>query len=175
MIKTIWTIGHSTLDWPIFLNLLESNGIRALVDVRTFPGSNRYPHFNQEIMSPALERAGIRYIWMPDLGGRRKPKPDSINTAWRNAAFRGYADHMQTPTFKKGLAALEELAATQPTTYMCSEAVWWRCHRGLISDALKAKGWEVLHITVGGVKPHPYTPAARVEGGQLSYSQERFL
>ena len=126
-------------------------------------------------MSPALEQTGIRYIWMPDLGGRRKPKPDSINTAWRNAAFRGYADHMQTPIFKKALATLEELAATQPTAYMCSEAVWWRCHRGLISDALKAKGWDVLHITVGGVKAHPYTPAARVEGGQLSYSQERFL
>jgi uncharacterized protein (DUF488 family) len=175
MPKTIWTIGHSTLAWPAFLDLLQSHDIKNLVDVRSFPGSRRYPHFNQENMSAALPLAGIRYIWMRDLGGRRKTTPNSHNTVWRNVAFRGYADHMETPAFATALAALEELASSSPTAYMCSEAVWWRCHRGLISDALKVRGWEVLHIEARGVKPHPYTPAATVKNGKLSYREATLL
>lgn len=171
MVKTIWTVGHSTLEWPAFVDLLQSNGIEALVDVRSFPGSRRYPHFGREAMEAALKRAGVKYVWMPELGGRRKPKPDSHNTAWRNDAFRGYADYMETDAFKKGLEKLEELAREKPTAYMCSEAVWWRCHRGLISDTLKIRGWNVLHIAAGGTKEHPYTPAARVKRNKLSYRE----
>lgn len=166
----IWTIGHSTLEWPVFVDLLLDAKIQALVDVRSFPGSRRYPHFNREAMAAALPPAGIDYVWMPGLGGRRKARPDSKNTAWRNEAFRGYADYMEGPVFSKTLAELEERAASQRTAYMCSEAVWWRCHRGLISDALKIRGWKVWHLTAGGVKEHPYTPPARVEEGRLSYA-----
>jgi uncharacterized protein (DUF488 family) len=175
MTKTIWTIGHSTLDLPVFLAMLTSHGITSLVDVRALPDSDQSPNFNQANMKTALTCANIQYNWMSDLGGRRKPVPNSINTAWDNDSFRGYADHMQTPVFKKAFTALTGTAATQPTAIMCLEADWSRCHRALIADALKAKDWNVLHITAGGVKPHPYTRVARVEGGQLSYSQERFL
>jgi uncharacterized protein (DUF488 family) len=173
--KTIWTIGHSTLDWPAFLGMLTAHGIRTTVDVRAAAGSNSDPRFNRENMPPTLAGAGIRYVWMEDLGGRRVPHPNSINTAWRDEVFRGYADHMQTPAFKKALSALEDLALTRPAAFMCTEADWSKCHRGLIADALKAKGWEVLHITADGVNPHPYTRVARVEAGQLTYSEERFL
>jgi uncharacterized protein (DUF488 family) len=175
MIKNIWTIGHSTLDWPAFLGLLQSYGLRTLVDVRASLPAHRDSPFTPEAMTAGLSQAGIRYIKMPDLGGRRVPSANSINTALESPALRGYADHMKTPVFKHALAMLEELAATQFTVYMCTEVAWALCHRGLISDALKAKGWEVLHITASGTESHPYNRAARVEGGQLSYSQERFL
>jgi uncharacterized protein (DUF488 family) len=169
--RTIFTVGHSTLEWPVFLSLLTDNGVRAIADVRSYPGSRRYPHFNRETMATALPAAGVAYHWMPALGGRRKPRKDSKNTAWRNEAFRGYADHMDTAEFAGGLAKLEALAAEAPTAYMCSEAVWWRCHRGLISDALKIRGWNVLHLGAGAPKPHPYTPAATVEDGRLTYGE----
>ena len=139
--SSIWTIGHSTRSIEVFLLMLSSFQINTLVDVRTYPGSRRYPHFNQENLSRSLEEAGIRYYHFPELGGRRKPSPDSVNTAWRNTAFRGYADHMQTPAFKKSIIDLEKIAKESNTAYMCSEAVWWSCHRALISDYLKAEGW----------------------------------
>jgi uncharacterized protein (DUF488 family) len=170
--KTIWTIGHSTSAWPMFLDALTFHHIATLVDVRTYPGSRRYPHFNRETMERALRDAGVTYAWMPLLGGRRRPAPDSKNTGWRNAAFRGYADYMDTPEFADGLQQLETLATAQRVAIMCSEAVWWRCHRGLISDALKARGWNVLHILGDKTKPHPYTPAARIENGRLSYREK---
>jgi uncharacterized protein (DUF488 family) len=167
----IWTIGHSTRTEKEFLELLQSCDIKLLVDVRTLPGSRRYPHFNQENLVKSLEQQGIRYQHIPELGGRRKPRPDSINTAWRNESFRGYADYMETAGFKNALSQLESLAAHERTAYMCSEAVWWKCHRALISDALKAKGWTVLHISdKKKTQEHPYTKPAKEIQGKLFYS-----
>ena len=167
----IWTIGHSTRLLDELVGLLKENGIARLVDVRSFPGSRRYPHFGRESLAAALPAHGIAYTWMPGLGGRRKPRNDSKNTLWRNAAFRGYADYMEGEEFRKGLDELERLAREHPTAYMCSEAVWWRCHRGLISDALKARGWTVLHIlSAGKVEEHPFTPPAHLTESGLSYS-----
>lgn len=171
---TVWTIGHSTLKWDAFLDLLKAQGIEAVADVRRFAASRRYPHFNAEAMRRGLGDAGIEYASFPDLGGRRSPRPGSTNTAWRNASFRGYADYMATPEFQAALARLLELAAGRRTAIMCAEAVWWRCHRGLIADELKARGVEVLHIAAAGApKPHPYTSAARIVEGRLTYSPEQ--
>jgi len=167
----IWTIGHSTRPLEEFLALLAENRIASLADVRQFPGSRRYPHFNAERLSPALAAAGIEYVHFLELGGRRRPRPDSPNTAWRHEAFRGYADHMMTDAFRDGIARLLAAAAQKRTAIMCSEAVWWRCHRSLISDYLKAQGHEVIHILgPGKAEPHPFTSAARIVDGRLSYA-----
>lgn len=169
--KTIWTIGHSTRDAQAFLTLLTGNRIEALADVRRFPGSRKYPQFNADALRRSLDDAGIEYEPFLELGGRRKPLPDSSNTAWRSAAFRGYADYMHTPEFVAGAERLADLAARKRTAIMCSEAVWWRCHRGLIADWFKARGVQVLHIMdAQHVVEHPYTPAAHVAGGTLSYA-----
>ena len=172
--QPIWTIGHSTRKIDTFISLLEENGIKLLVDVRTLPGSKRYPHFNKETLAKSLQEHGIHYEHFAELGGRRKPKPDSRNTAWRNASFRGYADYMETEEFHKGVRRLLDLASEAgPTVIMCAEAVWWRCHRALISDYLKVRGIEVIHILdVNKTEPHPFTPAARIVGGALSYESE---
>ena len=171
---TLWTIGHSTLEWDAFLGLLKANGVEAVADVRRFPASRRYPQFNASHLRGALAEAGLAYAPFPDLGGRRRPRPGSANTAWRNASFRGYADYMGTTEFQASLARLLELAARQRTAIMCAEAVWWSCHRALIADELKARGVEVLHIAgPGAPKPHPYTSAARLVNGKLSYSAEQ--
>src|SRR6266567_5786907 len=167
----IWTIGHSTRSIDDFISLLEQNGINLLADVRSLPGSKRYPQFNKETLADSLGKAGIRYEHFPELGGRRKAKPESTNTAWRNEAFRGYADYMETEDFRNGIARLVDLASLAgPTAIMCAEAVWWRCHRSLISDYLKARGVEVIHI-LGEKKtePHPFTSAAQIVNGDLSY------
>src|SRR5213592_4927205 len=132
-ISRIWTIGHSTRNIDIFISLLEENGIKLLADVRSLPGSKRYPQFNKEAMAESLNARGIRYEHFPELGGRRKPKPDSRNSAWRSASFRGYADHMETEEFQEGIERLLALAREAgPAGIMCAEAVWWRCHRSLI-------------------------------------------
>src|SRR4029077_9941177 len=172
MIPQIWTIGHSTRNIDIFISLLEENGIKLLADVRQFPGSKRYPQFNKDALADSLGKAEIRYQHFPELGGRRKPRPDSRNTGWRNASFRGYADYMETEQFRKGLARLVDVAdEVGPTAVMCAEALWWRCHRALISDFLKVRGFEVIHIVDHGkTEPHPFTSAARVVNGQLSYA-----
>jgi uncharacterized protein (DUF488 family) len=177
MISRIWTVGHSTREIGVFISLLEENGIKLLVDVRSWPGSKRYPQFNRETLAESLADAGIRYEHFPELGGRRKPKPDSRNTAWRNASFRGYADHMETEEFRKGVERLLDLAREAgPTAIMCAEAVWWRCHRSLISDDLKAQGNDVMHILdASKIEPHPFTSAARVVNGELRYSAEALL
>jgi len=171
MIARIWTIGHSTREIEVFLSLLEENGIKAVADVRMFPGSKRYPQFGREALAKSLGAAGIRYQHFPELGGRRKANPDSKNTAWRNASFRGYADYMETEDFRKGVARLVDLAEESgPTAIMCAEAVWWRCHRSLISDYLKARGVEVIHILdEKKTEPHPFTSAATIVNGELSY------
>ena len=154
----LWTIGHSTRSLAEFLALLRANGITHVADVRRFPGSRKYPHFNSRELADALATAGIGYTHMPELGGRRTPRPDSPHTAWRNAAFRGYADYMDTPEFAAAAARLAELAARpgERVAIMCSEAVWWRCHRSMIADWFTAHGWTVMHITsTAAPKPHP--------------------
>jgi uncharacterized protein (DUF488 family) len=173
----IWTIGHSTRTIDEFISLLKDNEIKLLADVRAWPGSRRYPQFNKEVLGESLSAHGISYEHFPELGGKRKSKPDSRNTAWRNASFRGYADYMETQQFQKGIERLLDLAEeTGPTAIMCAEAVWWRCHRSLIADYLKVRGVEVLHILgANKIEPHPYTPAARIVDGELSYSPESLL
>jgi uncharacterized protein (DUF488 family) len=170
----MWTIGHSTRTIDIFISLLEENGIKLVADVRSLPGSKRYPQFNRETLANSLKEHGIRYEHFPELGGRRKAKKDSHNTAWRNPSFRGYADHMETEEFRTGIERLLDLASKLgPAAIMCAEAVWWRCHRALISDYLKARGIEVMHILDSNkAEPHPYTSAARIVNGALSYASE---
>jgi uncharacterized protein (DUF488 family) len=171
-LRTIWTIGHSTRSLPQFLDMLLVNGITLLVDIRSFPGSRRFPHFNKENLSSSMNEHGIEYVHLPGLGGRRKPQENSPNIAWRHPAFRGYADYMGTDEFKRSIAALEELASRSKTAYMCSEAPWWKCHRALVSDYLKAHGWKVLHIMEKGkVSEHPYTGPAREAQGNLFYDE----
>jgi uncharacterized protein (DUF488 family) len=173
----IWTIGHSTRTIEKFISLLEEHGIKLLADVRLLPGSKRYPQFDKETLADSLGKAGICYEHFPELGGRRKPREDSPNTAWRNESFRGYADYMETEEFEKGVKRLLDLAADAgPTAIMCAEAVWWRCHRSLISDYLKAVDIEVMHILdAKKTEPHPYTSAARIANGKLSYAAENTL
>jgi len=171
-INTVWTIGHSTRSPEQFIAMLQSFKIAMLVDVRNYPGSRRYPHFNKEVLEISLPSNGIQYLHLKELGGRRRPMPDSINNAWRNTAFRGYADYMQTEEFKKGIEKLEAVAKKQFTVYMCSEAVWWSCHRSLISDYLKWKGWTVMHIMdIDKATEHPYTKPARIVDGVLRYDE----
>ncbi|MDQ2977086.1 MAG: DUF488 domain-containing protein [Acidobacteriota bacterium] len=166
----IWTVGHSTRSAEEFNEILSSHGIGTLVDVRSFPGSRRYPHFNKSELSGTLEAAGIDYLHLRELGGRRKPSPNPKNTAWRNASFRAYADHMESEEFRKGIETLLQLGQQKRTAFMCAEAVWWRCHRSLIADFLKANGVEVIHIIdAKHTELHPYTTAARIVNGQLSY------
>ena len=166
----IWTIGHSTRTADAFIELLRFQQIELVVDVRRYPGSRRHPQFNSGPLARALAEAGIDYQPAPELGGRRTPRPDSRNTAWRNASFRGYADYMETAPFATALDALVAGASTRRTAVMCAEAVWWQCHRSLIADALKARGVEVLHILDGPkIAEHPYTAPARVVEGRLDY------
>jgi uncharacterized protein (DUF488 family) len=170
----IWTIGHSTRGIVEFISLLKENGIKSLADVRSLPGSKRNPQFNREALEKSLRKHGIGYEHFPELGGRRKPKPDSHNTVWRNTSFRGYADYMETEQFQKGIERLLDVAAKAgPVAIMCAEAVWWRCHRSLISDYLKARSVEVIHILdVNKTEPHPFTSAAHLIDGMLSYASE---
>ncbi|WHZ18161.1 MAG: hypothetical protein OJF55_000310 [Rhodanobacteraceae bacterium] len=172
--ETLWTIGHSTRSLDEFIALLQGNRIETLADVRHFPGSRKYPHFNAEPLRDAVRAAGIVYEPFTELGGRRKVQPDSPNTAWRHPAFRGYADYMQTEAFHAGVERLKALASETRTAIMCAEAVWWRCHRGLISDVFKLHGTRVLHITGPGEPgEHPYTSAARIVHGRLDYSADQ--
>jgi uncharacterized protein (DUF488 family) len=165
----MWTVGHSTRTIEEFVGLLTAHSIRLVADVRQFPGSRRYPQFNRETLEQSLADHGIKYLHIPELGGRRRAKKDSVNTAWRNAAFRGYADYMERKSFAAGIERLRE-AAKENTAIMCAEAVWWRCHRALIADYLKVKGVELLHILdEKTIQPHPFTSAARIVDGELSY------
>jgi uncharacterized protein (DUF488 family) len=171
---TIHTIGHSTLSLEKFLDILTSNNIQTLADVRRFPGSRRYPHFNVAPLAKALRRAGIEYLPCPQLGGRRRPAPDSDrNAAWRNASFRGYADYMQTPAFRAALDDLQRHARDRATAMMCAEALPWRCHRSLIADALIVRRWRVLDL-IGGARPaeHKLTRFAKVRGQRITYPLE---
>lgn len=172
-INTIWTIGHSTRTLPDFIAMLHSFKIELVADIRSFPGSRHYPQFNKEALEVSLPENNIKYIHLKDLGGRRKVNPNSVNTGWRHIAFRGYADYMETDGFKKGVNELQELARKERTAYMCSEAVWWRCHRSMVSDYLKLNGWTVIHIMgVAKSEEHPYTAPARIVNGKLIYQQD---
>jgi uncharacterized protein (DUF488 family) len=166
----LYTIGHSTRTLDDFIGLLKREGVSHLVDVRAFPTSARYPHFNQEKLAESLALAGIRYTHFPALGGRRKVRRDSHNTLWRNAGFRGYADYMETREFEEALDDLLALAARERVAIMCAEAVPWRCHRSLISDAAVGRGAQVFHIMDAGADPHRLTSFARVdEHGRIHY------
>lgn len=171
MTHTLWTIGHSTRAWEDFVALLRDADIAVLADVRRFAGSRRHPQFGSGAMARALPAAGIAYAAMPELGGRRPPRKDSHNTAWRNTGFRGYADYMDTPDYAQARERLAALAADERTAIMCAEAMWWQCHRGLVADDFKARGWEVIHLLAKGrSEPHPYTSAARIVDGRLDYT-----
>ena len=167
---TLWTIGHSTRTWEEFVALLQENRIASVADVRRFAGARRTPQYSPDAMAPALAEAGIDYLPMPALGGRRNPAPDSPNGAWRVAAFRGYADYMATPEFAQARERLMAQANAARTTVMCAEAVWWRCHRRLIADDFTARGWQVLHIMAPAkTTAHDLNPDARLVDDALRY------
>jgi uncharacterized protein (DUF488 family) len=169
--NVIWTIGHSTRTLEQLLAMLHSFSIELVADVRNFPGSRKYPYFNKESLEISLPQNNIQYVHLKSLGGRRKPNADSKNTTWKNTAFRGYADYMETQPFKQGMSELANSALKLRTAFMCSEAVWWRCHRSMISDYLKAHGWKVMHIMeVNKAQEHPYTSPAKIIDGELSYA-----
>lgn len=170
---TLFTIGHSTRTLEEFVGLLQTNGIRLVVDVRTIPLSRHNPQFNQENLSAGLKESGIDYVWLKELGGLRHPEPDSQNKGWRNESFRGFADYMRTPEFEAGINELIKLAQEDgPVAIMCAEAVPWRCHRSLIADALLVRGIKVEHImTLKTLKEHVLTKWAHVDGKQITYPE----
>ena len=171
---TVSTVGHSTHPIDEFIGILRAHGIRRLIDVRTIPRSRRNPQFSRENLPGSLQSAGIEYHHMPGLGGLRHPRKDSTNTGWRNASFRGYADYMQTPEFGENLDRLIDLASDTATAIMCAEAVPWRCHRSLISDALAARDIPVFDIlSAAKSQPHAMTPFAKVEGRRVTYPAPR--
>lgn len=170
---TIWTIGHSTRSLEEFSTLLDSFNIKTLVDVRHYPGSRKFPQYNKDSLKTSLPEIGVNYKHLVDLGGRRKPDPNSKNDAWRLDAFKGYADYMETEQFQQSLVKLKKIATEERTAIMCSEAVWWSCHRSLISDILKVEGWKVMHIMAENkATEHPFTQPATVVDGKLDYSKE---
>jgi uncharacterized protein (DUF488 family) len=170
----LWTIGHSTRTWEEFLALLRENDIALLVDVRHYPSSARVPWTNQPILAAHLKDAGLAYEHLVDLGGYRKPRSDSINLGWRNSGFRGYADYMETNAFRTALDRLIAQAKEQRTAIMCAEAVPWRCHRGLLSDALLVRGVRVVHIlSPAKTQVHELTEFAKVHGGRITYPAPR--
>ncbi|HYV09077.1 MAG TPA: DUF488 domain-containing protein [Thermoplasmata archaeon] len=172
--RAIFTIGHSTRTLAEFLSLLEEHRIELLVDVRHFPGSRRVPWATAAILARDLSSRGIGYVHLEALGGFRKPRPDSPNMGWRTEAFRGYADHMASPEFAAAFDRLLELAAGRRTAIMCAEAVPWKCHRSLLSDALLARGVPVTHILgTHSTQPHRMTTFAKVRGNRVGYPATR--
>jgi uncharacterized protein (DUF488 family) len=166
----LFTIGHSTRSIDEFLDLLRIHRIQRIIDVRTVPRSRRHPHFSQEALRESVVAAGIGYAHMPELGGLRKPRRDSVNTAWRNEGFRGFADHMRSAEFEAGLQGLIGFGETDRVAVMCAEAVPWKCHRSLIADALVARGVPVAHIVgADAPRPHRLDPTARVDGERVTY------
>ena len=166
---TVFTIGHSTRSAEDFIALLRREGVERVYDVRTFAGSRRYPHFNSDALAKRLCAEGIAYEHHPELGGRRRPTPGAPPTAWRNEGFRGYAEYMRSDSFKHAIDGLIEAGHELPTAIMCSEAVPWRCHRTMVSDALVARGVEVRHILGAKTSEHTLTPFAVVRDGEVSY------
>lgn len=175
--STLYTIGHSTRALEDFVAVLQAHSIQTLVDIRSFPMSRRLPHFNRESLGKALPDAGIRYVWMKKLGGRRgKIREDSPHIAIRSDSFRNYADYMLTHDFQLAIANLLKLAESSRTAYMCAEKLYFNCHRMMVSDWLVAHGHEILHIDDRGpVKPHQLMPEARMIDGQVIYRGDRLL
>jgi uncharacterized protein (DUF488 family) len=166
----VFTVGHSTRTIEEFVAILKAHAVELLVDIRRVPRSRRNPQFDQEALARSLASEGIRYLHLQGLGGLRRPRRDSANTAWRSGGFRGYADYMETPEFEAALAALLERAAGCQAAVMCAEALWWRCHRQLVADVLVARGVAVEHIFgTARREPHRLNPYARVEGGRVRY------
>lgn len=173
MTLTVWTVGHSTRPLPDFLEVLAAYRIELVADVRRFPGSRSQPQYQQPILESTLHGAGIDYIWLPDLGGRRQPASDTPNTSWRHPSFRGYADHMAGEEFAAGLSELLTLAWGLRTAVMCAEILWWRCHRRMIADVLVSLGSRVIHVLdATTAQTHRVTAPARLVRGVLSYLPE---
>jgi uncharacterized protein (DUF488 family) len=166
----VWTLGHSTRTFDELVALARAHGITAIADVRKIPRSRRHPHVNADALTRTLPEAGLAYVPMPGLGGLRRPRSGSLNTAWRNPSFRAYADYMQTAEFAGHLDDLVARGRRERLAVMCAEALWWRCHRSLIADALVARGIEVRHIlSAERAEPHVLRPFARVQNGRVSY------
>ena len=171
--KIIWTIGHSTKTLDEFIGNLKTFDIKLIVDVRSLPGSSKFPQFNKENLMVSLKENEINYIHISKLGGRRKVNKDSKNTAWQHTAFRGYADYMETEDFKIGVDELILVAGNNRTAIMCAEVLWWRCHRSLIADYLKLNEWKVIHILSNHkTEEHPFTQPSKIKNGKLDYSSE---
>jgi uncharacterized protein (DUF488 family) len=170
--RTIYTIGHSTRTIEAFIELLSVHAIEMLIDVRRWPGSRRHPQFSREALSASLKAEGIEYLWRGDLGGFRKPAPDSANTAWKVATFRAYADFMLTQEFATIMDEMEAIAANRRVALMCAEAVPWRCHRQLLADAFVVRGWSVRHVMDKGSHEHELPSFARAEGTRIYYSRQ---
>jgi uncharacterized protein (DUF488 family) len=169
----IFTIGHSTRPIEQFIQILQSHGIKQLIDIRTIPKSRHNPQFNSDALAAALRGARIKYVHLNELGGLRHARKDSVNLGWRNAGFRGFADYMQTPESASALDRAIELAELRPTALMCAEAVPWRCHRSLVADAMLVRGIRVEHIiSAAAPKPHSLTPFARVHGTAITYPED---
>ena len=168
--ESIFTIGHSNKPIGDFISLLQSHGVAAILDVRRYPVSRKWPHFDAAALAEALAKAGIGYHGLPELGGRRKPRPDSPHSAWREDGFRGFADHMDSPEFGAALEKAAELAMRARGALMCAEALPWKCHRSLIADAFLARGWEAFDIVAAArARPHRLPSFARLEGSRVVY------
>jgi uncharacterized protein (DUF488 family) len=170
--RIIYTIGHSTRTIEAFIELLNVHAIAMLIDVRRWPASRRYPHFNREALNASLQAEGIEYLWRGDLGGFRKPALDSVNTAWKVATFRAYADFMLTQEFATIMDEMEAIASKRRVALMCAEAVPWRCHRHLLADAFVVRGWSVRHVMDKGSHEHELPSFARAEGTRIYYSRQ---
>jgi uncharacterized protein (DUF488 family) len=171
--RAIHTIGHSTRTIEAFIELLNAHAIEMLIDVRRWPGSRRHPQFSREALSASLKAEGIEYLWRGDLGGFRKPAPNSVNAAWKVATFRAYADFMLTQEFATIMDEMTAVAANCRVALMCAEAVPWRCHRQLLADAFLVRGWSVQHIMDNGLQRHELPSFARADGSQIYYDGVR--
>jgi len=170
---TIWTIGHSTQPLAEFIAKLEAQRIQVVADVRRFPGSRRHPQFGSDALRASLAEAGVDYRHLVALGGRRRPRPDSPNTAWRNEAFRGYADHLADVDYRAAFDVLCALARERRCAMMCAETLWWRCHRSLIADDFALRGWTVSHILGDGTVEHAFRVEARLVDGVPRYADDQ--
>lgn len=174
MSPQLFTIGHSTHTLDEFVALLQQHDIAVLIDIRRYPGSRKFPHFNRDNLQASLPQTGIEYVWLENLGGRRKKAAgESNNLGLRNESFRNYADYMLTSEFKEGIRELLAIAKDKPAAYMCSESMFWSCHRRLVSDYLLAQGITVQHIMPKGeLRPHTLTPGAKVKAKVVTYPAE---
>ena len=173
MWPTIWTVGHSVRALDEFVAVLAAYDVELVADVRRFPGSRRLPQYAAPALETALAAHGVAYRWIPTLGGRRRPEPDSPNDGWRHPAFRAYADHVATEAFAEGMFELLTVAQGMRTVVMCAEVLWWRCHRRIIADVLTTLGVPVVHIRDARIaEPHRLAPPARLLDGRLTYAQD---